>query len=187
MIDTAFLFQREGSPADCPSLRETSHHVLSYDLPDIHDSVRDANIALALAQHLHLHGLQPPIPRLRPAHVTQNTVVSASTDPNNGHAAVVDGSKELLVHRIPDSCSETDIYNMILAYTHVVPTSVPTIIRGDNVAAAPSGKTNIQFLTSEHCFLAFESIAGPNRPDKSNKPQKRVYLKGGGYICVRKV
>ena len=188
VIDTAFLFQRDGSPADCPSLREASHHVLGYDLPDIHDSVRDANIALALAQFLHVHGLQPPVPRLRIPNGNANPLVAgATTTESTNHGGLVDGAKELLVHRIPDNCSETDVYNMMLTYTHVVPTSVPPITRGDSSAGAPSGKTNVQFLTSEHCHLAFESIAGPNRPDKSNKPQKRVYLRGGGYICVRKV
>ena len=42
-----------------------------------------------------------------------------------------------------------------------------------------------EFSSEAHAALAFESLAGPNRPDKSGRPQKRVYLKGGGYICVR--
>jgi len=142
-----------------------------------------------------VHGLQPPVPRIRLSNSHSNPAVvvtgaaAATVPPTDGAGSGVDGSRELLVHRIPDNCTESDVYNMMLNYTHVVPTSVPSITRGESSAGAltGSGKTNVQFLTSEHCRLAFESIAGPNRPDKSNKPQKRVYLRGGGYICVRQV
>lgn len=44
VVDTAYLFEREGSSYDSPSLREIAKQVLNMTLPDIHDSVRDAGM-----------------------------------------------------------------------------------------------------------------------------------------------
>ena len=46
MIDTAYLFEREGSKTDSPSLREIAKHVLNVSLPEVHDSVRDAGMCI---------------------------------------------------------------------------------------------------------------------------------------------
>lgn len=132
-----------------------------------------------IANFVHTNGCQPPTPRLSSSSAT-------------GDAATVNGSnlkqKELLVHRIPASLSEKDIFNMMTTHTNVVPSFIDPILRqsANSNGSSDNSKTCIRFTSAAHCDLAFDSISGPNRPDKSNAPQKRVYLKTGGYICVRK-
>jgi hypothetical protein len=170
-IDSAYLFTRQDAPKDCPSLRECAKHVLGITLPEIHDSARDATVAMNLVHFVRLNGLQPPIPRLQ-----------RSPD-------VLDQSHMLLVHRIPDLLSDIDIFNMIVRQSSVVPISVQPIVRSgitDTSEKSGNGKTSIIFSSTNHCNLAFDAIPGPDRPDKGGKAQKRVYLKGGGYLCVRK-
>jgi len=59
---------------------------------------------------------------------------------------------------------------------------------GGGKGDAATGKATAVFPSAQHADLAFDSIAGPNRPDKSGRAQKRIYFKsGGGYICVRKM
>jgi hypothetical protein len=101
----------------------------------------------------------------------------------------------LLVHRIPESCTQEHIHKMFVNNCNIVPSKVLQITKISNGEghASPAGstsgalgKTTVLFSSKEHAILAFESISGPNRPDKNNRAQKRVYLKGGGYICIRK-
>ena len=54
-------------------------------------------------------------------------------------------------------------------------------------ASAPRGRSTVEFSSQLHAQLAFDSIPGPNRPDKQHREQKRIYFKGGGYLCIRKV
>ena len=99
---------------------------------------------------------------------------------------------------------------MMITNTQIVPVSIQPINYNDNSndsnsnhnnksphsrggnkyqkpsAPQPNGRTVISFATKQHCDLAFDAIPGPNRPDKANRDQKRIYLKGGGYVCIRK-
>ena len=92
---------------------------------------------------------------------------------------------------------------MILKYTKVVPDAVEAITAsgissnegnsgGPSGDSTPRGKVVVTFETQAHAELAFDSIPGPNRPDKAGKAQKRIYFKGngasggGGYINLRK-
>lgn len=183
MVDTAYLFTLENEPGAAPSLRDVSEQILGTKLPDTHDSVEDARAALYGGAVLLSRGPQPPIIR---KNSTNGAVAAAAA---SAASAAATAGCSLLVHRIPDYCTEQHIQEMIVAYTQVMPCKVNTITRGaptTDSSSVPSGKTTIFFSSQIHCDLAFESIAGPNRPDKQNRDQKRVYFKGGGYICVRK-
>lgn len=185
VVDTAYLFTLENEPGAAPSLRDVSEQILGTKLPDTHDSVEDARASLYAGAVLLSRGPQLPIVR---RNTTNGTVASAAANAAAAAAASTTGCS-LLVHRIPDYCTEQHIQEMIVAYTQVMPCKVNPITRGapgTDSASVPSGKTTIFFSSQIHCDLAFESIAGPNRPDKQNRSQKRVYFKGGGYICVRK-
>lgn len=165
----------EGEPGACPSLRDVSEHILGLKLPDTHDSVQDAKAALDAAVYIMQYGVPSPISR------------------SGGGAGGVPANQSLLLHRIPDGCTEEQLFNMLLSHTHVVPTELSAITKAPAEAASASpgplagtGKCVVTFSSVAHADLAFESVAGPNRPDKSNRAQKRIYTKGGGYICVRK-
>jgi hypothetical protein len=107
------------------------------------------------------------------------------------------GGAQLLVHRIPESCSEQHIYQMILNYTSIVPLQVDRILRvTDSSDGDAWGRANVVFSSTQHADLAFDNIVGPNRPDKQGRSQKRIYLKAQGkgnkpgaavpYVCIRK-
>jgi hypothetical protein len=168
VIDTAYLYNLENEPESMPSLRTVSEQVLGFQLGDSHDSVKDACTSLYAAVHSAQHGPSPGLQR------NGKTSGSSSHEPG------------LLLHRLPDFCHEEHVMRVMIAYTNVVPIRIAPIVRGDPTGAEPVGKTTVYFSTQQHAELAFESISGPLRPDKQNKPQKRIYLKGGGYIYVRK-
>lgn len=160
-MDTAYLFNIVNEPTAAPSMRDIAEFVVGTKLPNIHDSVLDARAAMQAAVYRFHNGVSPPIPR------------------SAGDATT------LMIHRIPDNCTEHHIYQMIMTHTNVVPSKIQPISRSPNRTEA-AGKTIAMFTSVKHAELAFESLPGPERPDKSNKPQKRVYIKGGGYICIRK-
>jgi len=180
VIDTAYLYTVDNEPGAAPSLRDISEQILGIKLPETHNSIQDAQAALYAAATLLAYGPQPSISR-------KSSSLSLTKE------------FSLLIHRIPDYCNEEQLHHMIIDYTYIVPIKVNTIIRSDSGSDnvrnnsdyqkkgdIPSGKTIITFSTQQHRDLAFESIVGPNRPDKQNRPQKRIYFKGGGYICIRR-
>lgn len=158
-------------------MRDISEQVLGVKLAEIHDSIQDARSALYVASVILLHGPHKPLQR------------TSGNMSSSGKLAAANSFPQLLVHRIPDFCNDDHILEMMVQYTKIVPAKVHPIVRGSSSggeAGAPSGKAVVQFATQMHADLAFDSIVGPNRPDKQNRSQKRIYLKGGGYICVRK-
>lgn len=160
VIDTSYLYSLQNEPG-APSLRDISLQVFGIKLPDRHDSVQDAMASLRAAAYIAQNGSHPPI------HRTRNESEASS----------------LFFHKIPDYCTEEHIHQMVVESTHILPASISNITRG---ATRDAGKTTVRFSSTKHADLAFESFAGPVRHEKSNREQKRIYLKGGGYICVRK-
>jgi hypothetical protein len=172
IIDTAYLFTLENSPNASPSLRDISDQVLAIKLPETHDSIQDSKVALYAATKILIDGAQ------------KNIIRSVTVNKN-----------QLLVHRIPEFCSEENIRQMIISYTQIIPTKINFLFRNNaldnnnskNNTTNPNGKAVVWFGSQQHCDLAFDTIAGPDRPDKQNKSQKRIYLKGGGYVLIRKM
>ncbi len=164
IIDTAYLFKISHESNSLPSVRDISEQVLGVKLLDIHDSVQDAKASLYAAIYALQHDTLPTITR------TAKSSNNASSD------------SSLLMHRIPESCTIEHIREMLLATTHIAPVNFTPIEFSQG-----HGKTTITFQSNRHTELVLDSIPGPNRPDKSNKPQKRIYLKNGGYMCLRKL
>jgi RNA exonuclease 1 len=161
VIDTAYLYSLVGEPSASASIRDISDQVLGVKLPDIHDSVLDARAALQAAVHAMTHEDIPLIVRSSPF------------------------SACLLIHRIPSHLSMDQIKELFISQTQVVPISIDLLPeKGTN--ADPSFKCNAIFLTQQHADLAFETINGPLKADKSQRPQKRIYLSTGSYIYIRK-
>ena len=160
MIDTSYLYSLHNE-GGAPSIRDISSQVFGIKLPEQHDSVQDAMASLRAALYIARNGSHPPI------HRTRNETEASS----------------LLCHKIPDICTEEHIHQMFVELTSIIPTNVGSIVRASTHGA---GKATIRFASERHADLAFDSLVGPVRHEKSNREQKRVYLKGGGHLCVRK-
>lgn len=163
-IDTAYLFSvHNESDTSLPGLRLISEQLLNLNLPEPHDSVEDARVSLYAAIYACL--TQPS---------SQQVSRKSSAD-----------TCSLLVHRIPQTCTEEHIRAMFITFSHVAPLKVSAISRTES-SVDPVGKALVTFSSLKHSELAFDTIDGPVRLDKKNTPQKRIYLQGGGYVCVRK-
>ncbi len=167
VVDTSYLYTLENEPNQSPSIRDISEAVLGNTMENVHDSIRDAEAALRAAEYILQTGSAPAVPR------------SAASLARQSGAA-------LLIHRIPQGFTTETLSEMIVNLCAVIPTSVQNISWSHDSAGNDLGKALVYFPSREHCDLAFEALPGPNRPDKTNKPQKRSYLQGGGYICIRK-
>jgi hypothetical protein len=133
-------------------------------MPEKHDSVNDARTSwLCLEHYLKCNGKVEPIERS--ARTVRHTY-----------------GLQLFVHRIPKSCDETHLTQMFLAYTSIQPEKVDDIeYNGDN------GKTIVTFRSTAHANIAFDTIEGKSDADPSGRLQKKVFLKSGSYIRVRKM
>ena len=170
-IDTSYLFAVENEPGASPSMRDVSEHILGHKLPDLHDSVLDARASNQAAMYLLVQGC----PETPPA------------CPRTGATSSSNLAMQLLAHRLPASCTSASLLTMIMKYTRVVPENVGAVTGISEGDDQSKGKAVITFTSKAHADLVFDNIPGPNRPDKSNKAQKRIYLKGeGGYINLRK-
>lgn len=190
-IDTSYAFDIENEAGKSPSLRDIAMFVNNTNLSANrqHDSIQDAQIAVQAVyylieqQKLVSGGLNRSV-----ASMLKDATPSVT---RSSHGLTHPANQCLLVHRIPGSYTADDVKNMFVTCTYVVPSSVPPITHGnlsegEAPADSSAGKTIVVFASEEHANLAFETLTGPNRPDKNNKAQKRVYLKSGGHICVRK-
>lgn len=164
-VDSAMLFSVKDEPNATCSLKDLAMGILKREMPDVHDSVNDARVALHILEegYLKVNGKPEPVARSFPLK-------------KKG------GSAELFVHRIPKGCFPEHISNMFLTHTHIKPKEVPPIDFNSD-----TGKTTVSFVSSEHANIAFKTIEGEAKPDKSGRLQKRVYLRNGGYVNVRKM
>jgi RNA exonuclease 1 len=160
VADSSFLFQAQDSTSASVSLKDLVKSIFSKDMPDTHDSVNDARKAFECVLHyVEKDGNVEPIER---------------TPKNKGH--------QLFVHRIPKQCKPQHLTNMFLNHTGIQPTEVEDLeFSGD------TGKAHVTFRSSRHAGLAFDTIEGTAEADKSGKLQKKVFLRNGSYVRVRKM
>jgi hypothetical protein len=171
-VDTAHLFTHTSVEDGTPSLKNLAHGVLNREMPEVHDSVNDARVALECAEHWVGNG----------GKVAPVEKVFTKTRPvGRGRLENADTTL-LLVHRLPPGTQPNHIAEMFLAYTQIKPKHVPEI-----TFSGSHGKVNVEFTSEEHAELAYVTLVGEEREDKGGKKQKRVGLKGGGYVCVRKM
>lgn len=163
--DSAMLFQvKDEEHATC-SLKDLAFTVLKREMPDVHDSVNDARVAMQCLEegYVKTDGVTEPIPR------------KFAKKPKPGN-------EQLFIHRIPRGCKTEHISNMLLAHTAIQVKEVKDIEFNSE-----TGKTTVTFSTADHAKLAFRTIDGEERPDKTGRMQKRVYLRTGGYVCIRQM
>ncbi|KAL7540763.1 hypothetical protein ACHAXR_010361 [Thalassiosira sp. AJA248-18] len=175
--DTAMLYTHVEDTDGTPSLKNLAHGVLSQrEMPEVHDSVNDARVALECAQnYVDRNGIVEPIVKVYSRSSSRGRMMNNNLDAND--------TSTLLVHRLPPSTLPQHIVEMFLAYTCIKPKNVPSEI----TFSGNHGKCHVEFTTREHAELAYSCLVGEEREDKSGKKQKRVGLKGGGYVCVRKM
>lgn len=162
--DSSFLFRAKDNPTATPSLKDTVKTMLKKEMPDTHDSVNDARKALECV----LHWVQ-----------------------NDGNVELVERSvkqrpeskgHQLFIHRIPKICNEEHLSSMFLKHSYVQPIEVEDI-----QFSGSSGKTHVSFKSPRHANLAFDTLDGTAEEEKSGRLQKKVYLRNGDYIRVRKM
>lgn len=169
-VDTAMLYVHSNPEDGTPSLKNLALGVLKREMPEVHDSVNDARVALSCAKHyVDSGGKVSAIEKVYSRSSSRSRLDAADTT-------------MLLVHRLPTSTQPNHISEMFIAYTNIKPKSVPEI-----TFSGVHGKCNVEFTTKEHAELAYATLVGEEREDKTGKKQKRVGLKGGGYVCVRKM
>lgn len=163
VVDSSNLYDAIDNPEASVSLRDLASGVLKQSMPDVHDSVNDAKTALACIKHfLDCKGKVDKIVR-----TFQNR-------PNYG--------AQLFLHRIPKTCEASHISQMFLAHTSVQPLEVDEIAySGDN------GKALVHFRSTAHAKLAFDCLESKVETDASGRLQKKVFLRSGGYVRVRKM
>ena len=99
-----------------------------------------------------------------------------------GDAGSTHRTNVLLVHHLPIDTLPEHISEMFLEYASIRPKSVKKIS-----FVGLLGKCYMDFMTSRHAEMAYDSLVGEERPDSFGNVQKTVVLKGGGTICLRKM
>lgn len=169
VIDTAYLYEINGETG-IPSLKSVSEQVLGLDMVNSHDSVQDSLFSLTAAVYASVNGLTnlPKITRVQAPQATTNQNESG-----------------LLFHRLPQNCTEEQLSAATLLNSHVLPSKISPIQR-ENADGSGFGKTFVFFPTNAHAELAFQSISGPIKLDKQGRQQKKLFLRNGNIIYVRK-
>mmetsp|Transcript_17162 Transcript_17162/g.24147 ORF Transcript_17162/g.24147 Transcript_17162/m.24147 type:complete len:589 (+) Transcript_17162:101-1867(+) len=163
-VDSACLFDVKDAPDATISLKDLAMACLKTEMPKTHDSVNDARVALnCLEYYVQRDGKVDPIER--------------TTPPRNRTNA-----NQLFIHRIPRVCQPSHLQSMFLVHTSVQPKEVHDI-----EFAGDTGKTFVNFPSPRHANLAFDTLEGDEEPDKSGRMQKKVYLRDGNYVRVRKM
>jgi RNA exonuclease 1 len=159
-VDSSFLFHATDNPSATVSLKDLVHSIFKKDMPTTHDSVNDARMALDSCVHyLKKEGNVDAIERTFKQH-----------------------SNQLFLHRLPHQCKASHIENMFLTHTCIKPNEIDEI-----EFSGETGKTHVTFRSPRHASLAFDTLESPVETDKSGKMQKKVYLRNGSYIRVRKM
>jgi len=130
-------------------------------------------VALACAQHyIDMKGVVEPIEKVYSRSNSKRMT-------NDG----TDTTATLMVHRLPLGTQSNHVAEMFLSFTHITPKNVPDI----EFSGGKQGKCLVEFKTAEHAELAYNCLVGKEGEDKTGKKQKRLGMKNGGYVCVRKM
>ena len=160
VADSSFLFFAKDSTTSAVSLKDLVRSIFKVDMPDTHDSVNDARKALECV----LHWLQKD---------GDVDIIERSAKQNGN---------QLFVHRIPKQCKIHHLTSMFVNHTSIEPCSVDEV-----EFSGEAGKTHVTFRSVRHASLAFDTLEGVAETDATGRLQKRVYLRNGDYVRVRKM
>lgn len=167
VADSSLLFRAADDPEKTVSLADCAFSVMKTEMPKVHDSVNDARVALRCVQHyIEKKGKVEPVTR-------------RALKARQAREAI---RSQLVVHRIPMYIKNHQLEQMFVRQTKVAPESIDDIeMAGDG----KHGKAMANFASLSHARLAFDSLSGKTEMDAGDRPQKRVYLRGGEYIWIR--
>lgn len=165
VADSSLLFRPADNENGTVALRDLALALLGKEMPKIHDSVNDARTALLCLKHyLEKDGHVEAIVRKPPKHL--------------------EAASQLFVHRIPKHVTPKHVEEMLLDHAKIAPDQVDAI---DYSGAGNMGKTWVKFQTPAHANLAFATLAGTAELDSSKRLQKKVFMRDGQYIRIRKM
>lgn len=167
VVDSAYLFKCAENEAATVGLKDLSLGILGKEMPNTHDSVNDARVALrCLEYYLEKDGKVEPVNRApRPEKLKR-----------------VDVGNQLFIHRIPKSVEAEHLKDVFLQYAAVAVESVDEI-----EFPGEKGRTHVHFKTKKHADLAFATLDSKVETEASGRLQKNLFLRGGGYLRVRKM
>ncbi len=160
VADSSFLFFAKDSTSASVSLKDLVLSIFKKEMPDTHDSVNDARKALQCVLHW----------------------VEKDGDVETIERTAKNKGNQLFVHRVPKQCKTHHLTNMFLKHTSIEPSSAEDI-----EYSGETGKTYVAFRSARHASLAFDTLEGTAEPDKSGRLQKKVFLRNGDYVRVRKM
>jgi RNA exonuclease 1 len=164
VVDSSFLFDVKDEVDANPGLKDITKALLAIDMPKTHDSVNDALMAFrCLEVWLEKGGDVEPVERIKS---TKNKLATS----------------QLFIHRIPQICQKSHLETMFLNHTSIQPIDIQDFEFNGDI-----GKTMLTFASPRHANLAFSSLDGDQDQDSSGRLQKKVFLRNGGYIRVRKM
>jgi len=163
VADSSYLFRAKDLPTATPSLKDTVKTILKKEMPDTHDSVNDARKAFECVLNW--------VKNDGNVEMVERTLKQRQS---NAH--------QLFIHRIPKICNEEHLISMFLKHSFIQPVDVDEIQFSEK-----TGKTHVNFKSSRHANLAFDTIDGNAEEEKSGRLQKKVFLRNGNYIRVRKM
>jgi RNA exonuclease 1 len=174
-VDSALLFKAKDCPTATVSLKDLALTILKKEMPEVHDSTNDARVALLCLDHY----------REQEGKVEEIVRTPSTKRRGSNGGVVLDGRNhhQLFVHRIPQNCQPMHIAKMLLEHSAVAPDSVNDI----DFSSGAKGKAIVNFKSPRHAFLAFDTIKGTAETEKSGRLQKKVFLRDGDYVRIRKM
>ncbi|KAL7581115.1 hypothetical protein ACA910_005916 [Epithemia clementina (nom. ined.)] len=164
VADSSYLFRSTNNDMSTVSLKDLSFGIFKKEMPKTHDSVNDARAALRCVEHY----------KVNDGNV--ESIVRRSREKSVAHC-------QLFVHRIPKHVTTAHLAEMFLNNTKVAVDKVDDI----DFSGGAMGKTLITFQSAGHTNLAFRSLKGDPDEDTTGRLQKKVFLRGGKYIRIRKM
>ena len=171
VADSACLFKAVDSETATLGLKDLAMHILGKSMPDTHDSVNDTRVALRCLEYfIQKKGNVERVARL------------PRTPKKRKKEEKKDDASELFIHKLPKYVKREHLSQVFIDHTGVTPLKVSHIdFSGEH------GKATVQFQSKKHANLAFSTLEGGAKEDSSGRLQKKLYLRRGDYVRVRKM
>eukprot|EP00586_Coscinodiscus_wailesii_P006489 CAMPEP_0172488868 /NCGR_PEP_ID=MMETSP1066-20121228/18570_1 /TAXON_ID=671091 /ORGANISM="Coscinodiscus wailesii, Strain CCMP2513" /LENGTH=1118 /DNA_ID=CAMNT_0013256349 /DNA_START=107 /DNA_END=3463 /DNA_ORIENTATION=+ len=163
VVDTAMLYRVKGAPpAVCPSLKDCYMGVYKKTMPELHDSVNDAQVSLAIAVAYRDNGGEKD---------DYNVVTNATSEGDC-----------LYVHAHKDMVTDVHMTHMFRTCAFVKPLEIVDKKLCDDRRHM---RCFVKFKSKAHAELALKSLPGELTIDDRNRSSKKVIVGNKGHVFVR--